>query len=87
MLVGVWGAHRQLLSLLTKLLNGSFEMLTIVGKFAFCAFIAKEFDLAVGEFRRERVLVSRFLRPEELGFGDKSDWNTLDTFGVTEVGR
>lgn len=86
LLVGIRAAHRQLLSLLPKLLNGSFEMLAIVGKFALCAFIAEELDLAVGEFRREFVFVSRFLRSEELCFGNKSDGNTLDTFGMTEVG-
>ena len=85
MLVGVRTAHRQLLSLLTEFFDCSFEMLAIVGKFAFCAFVAEELDLAVGEFRCEIGLEARFLRSKELCLGNESDWNTFDSFGVTDV--
>jgi hypothetical protein len=86
-LIGVGATNRQLLSLLTKFLNRSFEMLAIVRKFAFGPFVAEEFDLAVGEFGRESVLKTGFLRSKVLCLRNKSDRNTFDTFRMTEIRR
>jgi hypothetical protein len=86
-LIGVRTTHRQLLSLLTKFLNRSFEMLAIVRKLAFSPFIAEEFDLAVGEFCREIVLETCFLRSKVFGLRNKSDRNTFNPFRMTEIGR
>jgi len=84
-LIGVRATNRQLLSLLTKFLNRSFEMLAIVRKFAFGSFVAEEFDLAVGKFCRESPLETSFLRSKVLCLRNKSDRNTFDTFRMTEI--
>ena len=87
LLTWVRAAHCQLLGLLTELLNCSFEMLPIVGKFAFCTFVPEELDLAVCKLCSEIALECRFVRSKIFCFGNESDRNALDTFGVTEIGR
>jgi hypothetical protein len=62
-------------------------MLTIVGNFTFCAFVAEEFDFAVSEFRSDWILKSCFVSTEIFGFRDKSYRDAFDTFGMTEIGR
>ena len=73
--------------MLAEFLNRSFEMLAIVGEFSFCAFVAEEFDFAVCKFRADGVVEGRFCGSKEFGLGDESDRDTLDTLGMTEIGR
>lgn len=72
---------------MTEFLDRSFEMLTVIGEFSLCAFVSEEFDLAVGKFGGDGVLERRFAGSEIFGFGDESDGYTLDSLGVTKVGR
>ena len=76
-----------LLSLLSEFFNGTFKMLTIVGEFPFCAFVAEEFDFAVCEFGSNCILKRRIGCSEIFSFRNKSDGNAFDTFGMTKVGR
>jgi hypothetical protein len=87
LLCGFSRAHRQLLGLLAEFLNRSFEMLAVVGELPFCAFVAEEFDFAVCKFRADGVVEGRFCGSKKFGLGDKSNRDTFDTLGVTEIGR
>ena len=80
-------SHRDLLGLLSEFFNRSFQMLTIVGEFSFCSLVAEEFDFAVGEFGGDCVLEGvGFAGTEVFGFGDETDGDAFDAFGVAEVG-
>jgi hypothetical protein len=81
------GPIGDLLSLVSEFFNRSFQMLTVIGEFSFCTFVTEEFDFAVGEFGSDCVLECvGFAGTEIFGFGDETDGDAFDAFGVAEVG-
>jgi hypothetical protein len=57
-------------------------MLKVVGNFAFCAMVSEQLNLAITQLRLMRV-TGTF---QKLSLRAKSNRNTLDSFGKTEIG-